>query len=102
MWLGGRPRCRCWRPAGGSSMNWGELTEAERRRILEAARRKHPDSVAVLALSDWFCKRPLAVQLSCFACGCGWSAGLRRMSGRPQGLGVVWLVRGREASGDDG
>jgi len=39
-------------------MNWREISEEEHRRMLEAARRKHPDTVAVLAFSVRFCKRP--------------------------------------------
>jgi len=43
-----------------------KLTEAEHAAMLEAARRKHPDVMAILAFSDRFCNRPLLVQLPLF------------------------------------
>ncbi len=46
-------------------MRWRELTEAEHVGMLEAGRRKHPRSVAVLAFDDFF-KRPVLIQLPLF------------------------------------
>ncbi len=48
-------------------MKWREITEVKHRRMLEAARRKHPDTgVAVLEFDGRFCQRPLLVQLPLF------------------------------------
>jgi len=47
-------------------VKWRETTEAEHAAMLEAARRKHPSSVAVLTFNDRFCKRPMLVQLPLF------------------------------------
>ncbi len=47
-------------------MRWREITETENAAMLAAGRQNHPDSVAMLAFDDRFCKRPLLVQLPLF------------------------------------
>ncbi len=47
-------------------VKWREITEAEHADMLGAARREHPNTAALLAFSDRFCKRPMLVQLPLF------------------------------------